>query len=264
MTPGVVYFVGAGPGDPELLTLKAARLIGQADLVVWADSLVHPDVVALARPEAEVVGSAALTLEQITDLLIRASSLGQRIVRLQSGDPAVYGALHEQLVALEAAGVPCEIVPGVSSAFAAAARLGAELTVPDLAQTVIFTRLANRTTTVPSTERLQELARHGATLVIFLSASVIEHVVSDLIAGGYPPDCPAAVVYRVTWPDEHIIRADLSHIAAAARAARLTKQALILVGPALDPHLRQAYATSRSHLYRADYTHLFRKASETA
>jgi precorrin-4/cobalt-precorrin-4 C11-methyltransferase len=157
--------------------------------------------------------------------------------------------------------VAYEIVPGVSSAFAAAARLGAELTVPGLAQTVIFTRLANRTTTVPSNERLQELAAHGATLVIFLSASVVEQVVSDLIAGGYSPDCPAAVVYRVTWPDEHIIRGHLGEIAPAARAARLTKQALILVGPALDPALRQVHATSRSHLYRPDYTHLFRKAS---
>jgi precorrin-4 C11-methyltransferase len=262
MTPGVVYFVGAGPGDPELLTLKAARLIEQADLVVWADSLVRPEVVALARPDAEVVGSAALTLEQITDVLVGASGAGRRIVRLQSGDPAVYGALHEQLVALEAAGVPWEIVPGVSSAFAAAARLGAELTVPGVAQTVIFTRVANRTSTVPSNERLEALARHGATLVIFLSASVIEQVVEDLVAGGYPPDCPAAVVYRVTWPDEHIIRGHLSQIAPAARAARLTKQALILVGPALDPALRQVHASRRSHLYRADYTHLFRKASE--
>jgi precorrin-4/cobalt-precorrin-4 C11-methyltransferase len=180
-------------------------------------------------------------------------------VRLQSGDPAVYGALHEQLVALEAADVAYEIVPGVSSAFAAAARLGAELTVPGLAQTVIFTRLANRTTTVPSNERLPELARHGATLVIFLSASVIEQVVEDLVAGGYAPDCPAAVVYRVTWPDERIFRGHLSQIAPAARAA-----GLILVGPALDPALRQVRASSRSHLYRPDYTHLFRKASEPA
>src|SRR5436305_11384947 len=142
-----------------------------ADLVVWADSLVHPDVVALARPDAEVVGSAALTLEQITQQLIQAARLGRRVARLQSGDPSLYGALHEQLVALEQAGVAYEIVPGVSSAFAAAARLKAELTVPGLAQTVIFTRLANRTTTVPDNERLRELARHGATPVIFLSAS---------------------------------------------------------------------------------------------
>jgi precorrin-4 methylase len=132
--------------------------------------------------------------------------------------------------------------------------------VPGLAQTVIFTRLANRTTTVPGNERLRELARHGATLVIFLSASVIEQVVDELIAGGYAPDCPAAVVCRVSWPDEQVIRGALAEIAVASRAARLTKQALILVGPALDPALRQVRAANRSHLYRPDYAHLFRRA----
>jgi precorrin-4 C11-methyltransferase len=259
MTPGVVYFVGAGPGDPELLTLKAKRLIEQADLVVWADSLVHPDVVALARPEAELVGSASLTLEQIIDLLVQAAAANKRIARLHSGDPGLYGALHEQLAALDRAGVAYEIVPGVSSAFAAAARLKSELTVPGVAQTVIFTRLANRTTTVPSNERLGDLARHGATLAIFLSASVIEAVVEQLMAGGYPSDCPAAVVYRVSWPDEQVIRGTLGEIARAARAARITKQALILVGPVLDPGVG---AKNRSHLYRPDYTHLFRRSVE--
>jgi precorrin-4 C11-methyltransferase len=262
MTPGVVYFIGAGPGDPELLTLKGKRLIESADLVVWADSLVHPGVAAMARPEAEVIGSSTLTLEDITERLVRASRDGRCIARVQSGDPSLYGAIHEQQVLLERAQVPFEIVPGVSSAFAAAARLDAELTVPDVAQTVIFTRLANRTTTVPANERLRDLARHGATLVIFLSASVIEKVVEELLAGGCTPETPAAVVYRATWDDEQIIRGTLSDIAPAARAARLTKQALILVGPAIDPALRATRAAeSRSHLYRPDYTHLFRKGS---
>jgi precorrin-4 C11-methyltransferase len=256
MTPGVVYFIGAGPGDPDLLTVKGRRLIEQADLVVWADSLIHPDLLALARPEAEVVGSAALTLEQIVDRLVQAARAGRRIARLQSGDPSIYGALCEQQVALTRAGVAYEIVPGVSSAFAAAARLGTELTVPDVAQTVILTRLANRTTTVPNTERLRDLARHGATLVLFLSASVVEQAVQELLAGGYPAETPAAVVYRATWPDEQVIRGTLADIAPALRAARLTKQALILVGPALDPA-----NAGRSHLYRPDYTHLFRKAA---
>ena len=262
MTPGVVYFIGAGPGDPELLTLKGRRLIESADLVIWADSLVHPGVAALAAPAAEVVGSSSLTLEQITERLVRASRAGQRIARVQSGDPSLYGAIHEQQVLLEYERVPYEIVPGVSSAFAAAARLQAELTVPDLAQTVIFTRLANRTSTAPANERLRDLARHGVTLVIFLSASVIEKVVEELVTGGCPPETPAAVVYRVTWEDERVIRGTLADIAAASRAARLTKQALILVGPAIDPSLRSLRAAaSRSHLYRRDYTHLFRKAT---
>jgi precorrin-4/cobalt-precorrin-4 C11-methyltransferase len=262
MTPGVVYFIGAGPGDPELLTVKAKRLIETADVVVWADSLVHPDVAALARADADVLGSSALTLEQITDTLVAASRAGKTVARVQSGDPSLYGAIHEQQVLLEHERVPYEIVPGVSSAFAAAALLDAELTVPDVAQTVIFTRVANRTTTVPSGERLRELARHGATLVIFLSASVIEKVVEELQTGGYTAETPAAVVYRATWEDQQILRGTLADIAPAARAARITKQALILVGPALDPTLRQhAAATARSHLYRPDYTHLFRKGS---
>jgi precorrin-4/cobalt-precorrin-4 C11-methyltransferase len=262
MTPGVVYFIGAGPGDPELLTIKGRRLIEQADLVVWADSLVHPGVAALARPDADVVGSASLTLEEIADRLVRASRGGRRIARVHSGDPSLYGAIHEQQVALERAGVPYETVPGVSSAFAAAARLGAELTVPHMAQTVIFTRLASRTTTVPANEGLRELARHGATLVIFLSTSIIEKVVKELQAGGYPADTPAAVVYRATWEDEQVLRGTLADIAAATRAARVTTQALILVGPAIDPALREGRATAiRSHLYHPDHTHRFRKAA---
>ena len=262
MTPGVVYFIGAGPGDPELLTIKGRRLIKQADLVVWADSLVHPGVAALARPDAEVVGSASLTLEEIADRLVRASRAGRRIARVHSGDPCLYGAIHEQQVLLEQAGVPYEIVPGVSSAFAAAARLGTELTVPHTAQTVIFTRLASRTKTVPANEGLRELARHGATLVIFLSASVIEKVVEEVRAGGYPAETPAAVVYRATWEDEQVLRGTLADIAPAARAARVATQALILVGPALDPALRQGRAAgSRSHLYRPDHAHRFRKVA---
>jgi precorrin-4/cobalt-precorrin-4 C11-methyltransferase len=261
MTPGMVYFIGAGPGDPELLTVKAKRLIETADVVVWADSLVHPDVAALARADADVLGSSSLTLEQITDMLIVASRAGKTVARVQSGDPSLYGAIHEQQVLLEREHVPYEIVPGVSSAFAAAAVLQAELTVPDVAQTVIFTRVANRTTTVPDGERLRELARHGATLVIFLSASVIEKVVEELLAAGCPASTPVAVVYRATWADEQVLRGSLADIAPAARAARITKQALILVGPAIDPSLRQRAAASRSHLYRPDYTHLFRKAT---
>jgi precorrin-4/cobalt-precorrin-4 C11-methyltransferase len=261
MTPGVVYFIGAGPGDPDLLTVKGKRLIETADVVVWADSLVHPDVAALARADAEVLGSSSLTLEQITATLVAASRAGKTIARVQSGDPSLYGAIHEQQVLLEREQVPYTIVPGVSSAFAAAALLDAELTVPDVAQTVIFTRVANRTTTVPSGERLRELASHGATLVIFLSASVIEKVVDELLAGGCSAETPVAVVYRATWQDQQILRGTLADIAPAARAARITKQALILVGPAIDPALRQHAAANRSHLYRPDYTHLFRKAT---
>lgn len=264
MTPGVVYFIGAGPGDPDLLTMRAHRFIQEADLVVWADSLIHPDVIALARPDARVVPSSGLTLEEITQLLVSAARDGLRIARLQSGDPSIYGAMHEQQVLLAREDVPFEIVPGVSSAFAAAARLGVELTVPNVAQTVVMTRVANRTTTVPDLERLRDLARSRASLVLFLSASVIERVVDELRAAGYADTTPAAVVYRVSWPDEQVIRGTLGDVAVAARRAGLTRQALILVGEVLDPNLLNASSLQRSHLYRPDYTHLFRRAEETA
>jgi precorrin-4/cobalt-precorrin-4 C11-methyltransferase len=256
---GKVYFIGAGPGDPELLTLKGRRLIGEADLVIYADSLVHPGVCAFARPGAEVVGSASLTLEEVWERVQVACHAGKLVARVHSGDPSLYGALHEQLVRLEAAGIPYEIVPGVSSAFAAAALLGAELTVPGIAQTVIFTRRPNRTDRPPN-EELPSLARHGATLVLFLSVASMGAVVADLRAGGYPPETPVAVVYRATWEDQVVVRGTLADVAARVRAARFTKQALVLVGPALDPALRERAADRRSHLYSGEFSHLFRQA----
>ena len=256
---GKVYFIGAGPGDPELLTLKGRRLIGEADLVIYADSLVHPGICAFARPGAEVLGSSGLTLEEVWERMRAACEAGQIVARVHSGDPSLYGALHEQLVRLEAAGIPCEMGPGVSSAFAAAAALGAELTVPNVAQTVIFTRRPSRTMR-PANEDLQALARHGVTLVIFLSVASTRAVVEDLLAGGYAPDTPVAVAYRVTWEDERVLRGTLADIAAQVRAAKIAKQALILVGPAVDPTLRHRGAELRSHLYSGDFSHLFRQA----
>jgi precorrin-4/cobalt-precorrin-4 C11-methyltransferase len=260
---GKVYFIGAGPGDPELLTLKGRRLIGEADLVICADSLVHPGVCGFARPGAEVLGSSGLTLEEVWARMLAACQAGLTVARVHSGDPSLYGALHEQRVRLEAAGIPYEIVPGVSSAFAAAAVLGAELTVPDIAQTVIFTRRPSRTTRPPN-EDLRALSRHGVTLVIFLSVASMRAVVTDLLAGGYPPDTPVAVVYRVTWEDERVLRGTLADIAAQVRAAKIAKQALVLVGPAIDPALHQRGAALRSHLYSGDFSHLFRQAGATA
>jgi precorrin-4/cobalt-precorrin-4 C11-methyltransferase len=260
---GKVYFIGAGPGDPELLTIKGRRLIGEADLVIYADSLVHPGICAFARPGVEVLGSSGLTLEEVWERMRAACQAGQTVARVHSGDPSLYGALHEQIVRLEAAGIPYEVVPGVSSAFAAAAALGAELTVPDLAQTVIFTRRPSRTTRPPN-EDLRALARHGVTLVIFLSVASMRAVVADLRAGGYPADTPVAVVYRVTWEDERVLRGTLADIAAEVRAAKIAKQALILVGPAVDVALRCGAADRRSHLYSGDFSHLFRQARPAA
>jgi precorrin-4 C11-methyltransferase len=255
----MVVFVGAGPGDPDLLTIRGRRIIEQADLVVWADSLVHPGVAAFARPDAEVIGSASMTLEAITARMIEATRAGKLVARVQSGDPSIYGAMHEQMVLLEAAGVACAVVPGVSSAFAAAAALNAELTVPDVAQTVILTRLPSRTT-IPEQEHLRAMAAHGGTIALFLTITVVERAVAELIAGGYPPETPAAILHRVSWEDETIIRGTLADIAASARAAGFKRQALILVGRAIDPELRRAAAASRSNLYDPAYSHVFRLA----
>ncbi|MGI8553223.1 MAG: precorrin-4 C(11)-methyltransferase [Dehalococcoidia bacterium] len=260
---GTVSFVGAGPGAPDLLTIRGRERIAQADLLIYADSLVHPGVAACAADGAEVIGSASLTLEETTARMLSAVRNGKYVVRVQSGDPSVYGAMHEQLTILEQEGVPYEIVPGVSSAFAAAAALHTELTVPDISQTVILTRMAGRTT-LPPGESMRDLARHGASLVIFLSIPMIERVVEELREGGYPAGTPAAVVYRVTWEEELILRGTLDDIAAKAKAAKVQLQALILVGPVLDESLRQREAHHRSNLYNPSFTQRHRHATAGA
>jgi precorrin-4 C11-methyltransferase len=259
MTEGKVYFVGAGPGAPDLITIRGRDAIATADVVIYADSLVHPGVAAFARPDAKVHGSARLRLEQIMRLMLAAVRAGKRVARVHSGDPSVYGALHEQVALLEREGVAYEIVPGVSSAFAAAAALGIELTVPSVSQTVILTRHAGRTS-VPERENLASLAAHGATLVLFLSVTMIEQVVRELLEGGYDAGTPAAAVYRVTWEDELILRGTLADIASQVKQARLQLHTLILVGPAIDRHL-DADALHRSNLYNAAYAHRYRKAA---
>ena len=260
MSEPSVYFIGAGPGDPELLTVKGQRLIQRADVIIYADSLVHPGICAGARPEAEIHGSSTLPLERILELMIGAARAGKVVARVQSGDPGLYGAIHEQMVALDRAGIAYEIIPGVSSAFAAAAALGAELTVPEIAQSVIFTRVGGRTG-LPPNEQLAAFARHGTTMALFLSIAMIDRVVAELLAGGYPPETPVAVVHRVTWEDQSILRGTLATVADQVRAAKLAKQALIMVGPVFDPQLHQQAAENHSHLYDATYTHMFRKGT---
>ena len=259
MTEGRVYFIGAGPGAPDLITVRGRDLIAQADVVIYADSLVHPGVAAYARPDAEVHGSATLSLEEIVGRMLAAVRAGKTVARVHSGDPSVYGAMHEQLAQLHRAGVAYEIVPGVSSAFAAAAALGVELTVPGVSQTVILSRHAGRTG-VPARESLPSLAAHGATLVLFLSVTMVEQVVRELLEGGYPPETPAAAVYRVTWDDELILRGTLQDLVVRVKQAKLQLHTLILVGPAVDPHLG-LWATHRSNLYDAAYSHRHRKGT---
>ena len=259
-----MYFIGGGPGDPELLTLKAKRIIDAADVIIYADSLVHPAVCESAKPGAQIIGSKALTLNEISALTVGAARAGKLVARIQSGDPSIYGAVLEQMRLLEAAGVAYEIVPGVSAAFAAAAALKTEFTVPEVSQTVIFTRLEGRVA-MPSGEKLRDLAAHGCTLVLFLSITRINGVVRELTAGGYPADTPVAVAYRVGWSDERIIRGTLADIAPKVKRAGITLQALVLVGAAFAPDIRApetAQAAAASHLYSADYTHLYRRASD--
>jgi precorrin-4/cobalt-precorrin-4 C11-methyltransferase len=254
---GKVWFVGAGPGAPDLLTVRAARVIGAADVVVWAASLVHEDVLAHARAGAEILDSSALTLEQVLDRYAQAAGRGETVARIHSGDPSLYGAVQEQVDRCADLGLDWEIVPGVSSLGAAAAVLGRELTVPEVAQSVVVTRLATNTP-MPAGEDVRDLARHGTTMAVFLSAARPKKLEAELLAGGYPPDTPCAVVYRATWPDEQVARCRLDQLAATVRAARLRKHTLVLVGPALSD------TATRSHLYAPDFSHEFRRAAPAA
>lgn len=245
--PSPVYFVGAGPGDPELLTLKGRRLLDAADLVVYAGSLVNPALLDGIR--ARCHDSAGLDLTAIMDLLIPACRAGETVVRLHTGDPTMYGAIREQMQELARAQIPAVVVPGVSSVFAAAAALGLELTVPEQTQTVILTRQAGRTP-VPESEALPKLAAIGATMCIFLSVGMIQSVVADLLAGGYAATTPVAVVEKASWPDERIVRGTLEDIAARVESAGIRKTAMIVVGPALDERSQIA-----SRLYAEDFSH---------
>jgi precorrin-4 C11-methyltransferase len=248
MVRAIVHFIGAGPGDPKLLTLKAQRLIAQADVIIYAGSLVNVGVLAHARPDAEIHNSNGMKLGEQVALMHAAVEKGQTVARLHTGDPSLYGAIAEQMRELDKAGISYDVVPGVSSASAAAAALGLELTVPEETQTVIFTRLAGRTP-VPDTEALRLLAAHRSSLVIFLSVGMIERVVDELYAAGYAAEMPVAVVYRASWPDELIVRSTLADVAAQVQAAEITHQALIIVSPALRCDAKQT--AHASHLYGA-------------
>jgi len=249
-----VYFIGAGPGDVDLLTIKARRIIEKADVVIYADSLVNPDVCSFAGKDARIYKSAGLTLQETTGIIADAVKGGKTVARLQSGDPSIYGAIGEQMALLDEMGIEYEVVPGVSSLFAAAALLKIELTVPELSQTVIITRMEGRTP-VPAAENLRSLASHGATIALFLSASLAKEAVAALIEGGYKSNTPAAIVYRAGWPDSKVIRTTIKYLEEQLSSNRIDKQALILIGKALD----KGQINSRSKLYDADFKHEYRK-----
>lgn len=251
---GRVVFVGAGPGAADLITLRGARALGQADVVVWPRSLVPPEVMEHAREDAEVLTSDDHTLEDVIQLFARAKREGLNVCRLQSGDPAIYATLHEQINACRRMDLPYEIVPGVGSLSAMAAALGQELTVPEVAQSLILTRRAVRVP-MPENERLQELAGHGTTMALYLSVRRPRELVADLLAGGYAPETPVAIGYRVSWPDEVLLRCRLDELAATLKEHRITTQALIVLGPGLAAGEEER----RSHVYRPNYGHRYRR-----
>lgn len=250
----MVYFVGAGAGDPELLTVKGKRLIDNADTIIYAGSLVNPAVLADRRLDCQVYDSAGMTLEEVLAVMQETEAQGKTTVRVHTGDASIYGAIREQLDALDKLGIPHTVVPGVSSFLAAAAAMQKEYTLPDVTQTVILTRMEGRTP-VPERERLEELAKHRATMIIFLSVGRIAEL-AERLRTAYPAATPVAVVYKASWPEEKIVTGTLLDIAEKVQAAGITKTALVTVGEFLG----DTYALSK--LYDKTFTHEFRKGTE--
>jgi len=259
MTSGRVSFVGAGPGAADLITLRGAKRIAEADIVVWAASLVDPACVREhARPEAELIDSSRITHEDVLAVYRRAAADRLKVARVHSGDPSLWGAVQEQYDSCQRFGLEVEIVPGVSAFSAAAAIVGRELTVPEVAQSVILTRLEGGKTPMPDGEHIREFARHGTTMAIFLSAARSGQLVDELRAGGYPDDTPVVVAYKATWPDELILHTTIGELSDTVKQHKLWRHTLFLVGKAL-----RAEGT-RSHLYHAGHFHTYRKADPVA
>jgi precorrin-4/cobalt-precorrin-4 C11-methyltransferase len=248
---GKVWIVGAGPGAPDLLTLRAARVIEQAEVLIWTDSLVNPQLAAMAPADCERIRTSTLTLEEVMAVMLDRAAAGQRVVRLHDGDTALYSALHEQLCRLLDAEVEVEVVPGLSAYQATAAALQAELTIPGLVQTIILSRTGGRTG-VPEREELQHLAALQASLCLYLSARHVEEVQTELLRH-YPADTPVAIGYRVSWPDQWIQVVPLSDMARVSQEHELIRTTLYVVSPALA-----APGAARSRLYSASHHHLFR------
>jgi precorrin-4/cobalt-precorrin-4 C11-methyltransferase len=254
-----LYIIGAGPGDPDLITVKGLKHLREADVVLYADSLVNEELIAKAKPSAEVMKTAGMHLEEMVDIMVDRIRQGKKVVRVHTGDPAVYGAIMEQIVLLKQKEIDVEIVPGVSSVFAAAAAAQAELTIPDLTQTVILTRAEGRTP-VPEFEKLSDLAKHQCTIALFLSATLTKKLVKEFTQAGWSKDTPVAVVYKASWPDQKIVRTTLERLDEDMRVNGIRKQAMILAGWALDENIHnQQY---RSKLYDKTFTHGFRRGEE--
>lgn len=249
----MVHFVGAGSGAVDLITVRGARLIGEADVIIYAGSLVNPELLRYAREGCEIHDSAKLTLEQVIGIIRAAEAAGKTTVRLHTGDSSIYGAVREQFDALEALGIAYDVCPGVSAFCGAAAALRAEYTLPDVSQSVIITRAAGRTP-VPDRESIRSFAAHRATMVLFLTTSLADEAQRQLIEGGYAPETPAAIVYKATWPDERIFRCTVGTLADTVRENGLVKTSLIVVGDFLGGRY------DRSKLYDPGFSTEFREA----
>ncbi|QGY39918.1 precorrin-4 C(11)-methyltransferase [Pseudodesulfovibrio cashew] len=250
-----VHFIGAGPGDPELVTVKGQRLIREADLVLYAGSLVPAEVVACARDDAKVADSAPLNLEETHALIMETVRAGGTVARVHTGDPSLYGAIREQMALLDGEGVEYVVVPGVTAGFAAAASACRSFTVPEVTQTLIFTRLAGRTP-VPEAEALRKLAAHGTALCVYLSAGDPEGIQRELEAGGLAASTLVVMAYRVGWPEEKIVETELAELAATAREHEFTRQTVFLVLPGQG---REDAGEARSLLYDENFKHMYRK-----
>jgi precorrin-4/cobalt-precorrin-4 C11-methyltransferase len=247
----MVHFVGAGPGAEDLITVRGQRLIEEADVIVYAGSLVNPALLSGAKTGCRIHNSASMTLEQVLSVMEQAHREGRTVVRLHTGDPSIYGAVREQMDLLRERGIPFDVTPGVSSFCAAAAALCAEYTLPGVSQSVILTRMAGRTP-VPPQESIRSLAAHRASMAIFLSAGLLEALADELLAGGYCADTPAAVVYKASWPEQTLLATTVGRLAQAAAGQGIDRTALVLVGDFL------AGPYERSRLYDPTFSHGFR------
>lgn len=253
----MVTFVGAGPGAEDLITVRGQRLLEEADIVIYAGSLVNPKLLCICKETCAVYNSAKMTLEEVLEVMKEGEAQGKKIVRLHTGDPCLYGAIKEQMDELEQLGIEYEVCPGVSSFCGAAAALKTEYTLPGISQSVVITRMAGRTP-VPDKESIRSFAAHGASMVIFLSTGMFRELSKELISGGYTQDTPAAIVYKATWPEEKVLNCTVGTLAQTAEEAGVTKTALIVAGHVLDG------TYERSKLYDPSFTTEFRQASSHA
>ena len=248
-----VFFIGCGPGDPDLITVKAKKLLQKADVVVYSGSLIPEQIMKMCK-KAKTFDAAKLVREEIFDILRKNAKKGKNVVRLHDGDPTIYGAIREQMDNLHKEKINSEIIPGVTSFLASAAALGSQLTLPGVTQTMIITR-AEKRTKVPKREKISELAKHGATMIFYLSVQLIDNIVKEAVAGGYPKTTPVGVVYRASWPDQMIITGTLQTISKKIKAQKITRTAIIIIGDVIKP---KSYEYSK--LYDKSFSHGFRKA----